>query len=295
MKADDNDTLGAYDAIGSKRGSGEDILAVAIGLFSLILSAVFTAYVLLIIWLDHRRRHLQQQHQLATKNDSGVSFVESLDEEQEAPPIKDLENASHFKNNVLLSWNNISCSYENRKGEITTSLCNAHGQLRAGQVTAIMGPSGAGKSTLLNILAGRKAVGAVTGQMSIFGQSVITDDMKQAASLLERKVAYVPQEQAFFPMQTAEEAVRFTSCLRHGKNAISTPEIFKLLREVGLTDSEMCQRPIGGTLAGGIVVPGLSGGEKKRLATAMALVLKPTLLMLDEITRYAIYEFETME
>lgn len=45
-------------------------------------------------------------------------------------------------------------------------------------------------------------------------------------------------------------------------------------------------RPIGGALAGGLTIRGLSGGERKRLALACAVAMRPSILFLDEITRY---------
>lgn len=106
------------------------------------------------------------------------------------------------RNPVLISWRGITCTYKvtENGGEDKTPLCNAYGEMRAGELTAVMGASGAGKSTLINILAGRKGLGTLRGEMSILGETVT--DLSKALKLLQHSVAYVPQTEAFFPMQT---------------------------------------------------------------------------------------------
>ena len=123
----------------------------------------------------------------------------------------------------------------------------------------------------------------MTGSLQIFETKSVPAD--KASRMLRNVTAFVPQEVVFFPMQTPEEAVLFVAHLTHGKNGTSLAECHRILRDVGLNDPSLYNRPIGGSLAGGMNVRGLSGGEKKRLALACALSMKPKLLMLDEITR----------
>lgn len=122
--------------------------------------------------------------------------------------------------------------------------------------------SGAGKSTLLDILGGRKSHGNISGKMSIFGKCI--DDVKKASKSIRTRTAFVPQELAFFPMQTPEEAVRFVIQLKHGKNEHQEAQVRSILQDVGLDNDDLYSRPIGGELIGGLNVRGLSGGEKVR-------------------------------
>ena len=54
---------------------------------------------------------------------------------------------------------------------------------------------------------------------------------------------------------------------------------------VGLDSKSYATRKIGGQLPGGLTIRGLSGGERKRLALACALAVKPKMIFIDEITR----------
>ena len=132
----------------------------------------------------------------------------------------------------------------------------------------------------MDILSGRKTLGKLEGKMSVLGASMEphTTDCKDT---LRDVAAYVPQHEQFFPNQTPEEAVGFVANLKLGKDErgdkMREQRISEILDCVGLP-KEARTRAIGGTLAGGVVIRGLSGGERKRLALACAIAMKPKLL-----------------
>jgi ABC-type branched-subunit amino acid transport system ATPase component len=138
--------------------------------------------------------------------------------------------------------------------------------LRAGadEIVAIIGPNGAGKSTLL------KAVyGLVThhgGAVRLGGADVTG---LRPDRLTRRGLNYVPQTENVFPSLTLAENVRVSSLVvpKPDRRAAveQVEEVFPLLRE----------RP--GQRAGT-----LSGGQRKLVALARALVTRPRLLLLDE-------------
>jgi hypothetical protein len=145
--------------------------------------------------------------------------------------------------NALLSWSHVTCSYPSTKrgsDQHHTSLYNSFGEMRASELTAIMGGSGSGKSTLLDILSGRKTLGNIEGKLSVLG--LVLDDIRaqgmDEGGALRSVAAYVPQQEAFFPTQTAEEAVAFAANLKLGKDPrgdeVRWSRIQSVLREVGL-------------------------------------------------------------
>ena len=197
--------------------------------------------------------------------------------------------------NTLLVWKDVSCSYTTSNGcwnksDPIMTLRGSSGALKEGEITAIMGPSGSCKSTLLDILAGRKSVGDVSGKLSILGKNF--DAGIEGLSGLSHSIkgcsAYIPQQEFFYPTQTLEEAISFIISLKFGKGNPVTRKrlIHEYLTKVGLEAESYANRRIGGDLGGGIAIRGLSGGERKRLALACTLALKPKILFIDELTRY---------
>ncbi|OIO66939.1 MAG: ABC transporter [Zetaproteobacteria bacterium CG_4_9_14_3_um_filter_49_83] len=132
-----------------------------------------------------------------------------------------------------------------------------------GSFYALLGPNGAGKSTLINILADTVRSGG--GSVRLFGHDLFTD-----RSWCKRRMGVVPQEIAFDPFFTPREVLHFTSGL-FGKKADDAwiDELFDRLELSQHTSKNTRQ---------------LSGGMRRRLLVAQALVHRPELVILDEPT-----------
>ncbi|CAK0773849.1 hypothetical protein CVIRNUC_004108 [Coccomyxa viridis] len=198
---------------------------------------------------------------------------------------KDEENlTSSMPNSVLpvthpvdLAWSSLACKVLDRQSRLTRQiLFPTSGQIVPGEMMALVGPSGAGKSTLLDILAGRK-VAKVSGQVWANGTA--------EGARLKRASAYVAQEELYVPTLSCWETLRFHAVLRNRERASRgalKERMQDVLSVLGLWKVQGTQ--VGGILAGGLLVRGLSGGEKRRLGIACALIGKPSLLFLDEPT-----------
>ncbi|MCB2040827.1 MAG: ABC transporter ATP-binding protein, partial [Rhodoferax sp.] len=127
----------------------------------------------------------------------------------------------------------------------------------------LLGPNGAGKTTMISILAGLSR--ASSGSVSVLGSDVVRD-FAQA----RRSLGVVPQELVFDPFFNVREALRFQS----GYFGIRDNDawIDELLDSLGLADKANAN------------TRQLSGGMKRRLLVAQALVHKPPVIVLDEPT-----------
>ena len=132
-----------------------------------------------------------------------------------------------------------------------------------GQIFGLLGPNGAGKSTLINILAG--LVVKSSGRASIWGFDL--DDHPRNA---KRSIGVVPQEIIFDPFFTPYETLEIQAGL-YGIPAADR-QSDALLRAMHLTDKANAYSRT------------LSGGMKRRLLVAKAMVHSPPILVLDEPT-----------
>ncbi len=135
--------------------------------------------------------------------------------------------------------------------------------IQKGEFFGLLGPNGAGKSTLISILAG--LLRANSGAITVLGDDVQTD-YRQARTNL----GIVPQEVVIDPFFTVRETLQFQS----GYFGIKNNDVWinELLLQLGLMDKADTN------------MRKLSGGMKRRVLIAQALVHKPAVLVLDEPT-----------
>ncbi len=130
--------------------------------------------------------------------------------------------------------------------------------LRRGELVGLLGPNGAGKSTLISLLCGQRKPSA--GRVEIF-----SGDPRTAKNRV--RLGMTPQETGLPPTLRVGEVLNFVAS--HYPDPMATGP---LLERFGLSHK------------GGSQTGGLSGGQKRRLSLALALVGRPDLILLDEPT-----------
>lgn len=131
-------------------------------------------------------------------------------------------------------------------------------QVRPGEIVGLLGPNGAGKTTLLSLINGLRT--ADSGTVRVFGRDPRTPAARVGLGI-------TPQETGLPPSLKVREVIDFVS--GHFPDPMPREE---LMSRFALTD--LANRQTGG----------LSGGQKRRLAVALALAGRPQLVLLDEPT-----------
>lgn len=136
-------------------------------------------------------------------------------------------------------------------------------EIKTGEFFALLGPNGAGKTTLINIIAGLTR--ATSGSARVMGYDVVAD-YREA----RRMLGVVPQELVFDPFFTVRETLAIQSGYYGLKNNKSW--IDEIIHHLDLADKADANMRT------------LSGGMKRRVLVAQALVHKPPVIVLDEPT-----------
>ena len=161
---------------------------------------------------------------------------------------------------VLLSVNQVSKSYGARKAVDGVSF-----QVRQGQTVGLIGPNGAGKSTTVGMICG--LLRSDSGGIVMDGEAI-----GQGPSEAKRKIGFVPQDLALYEDLSSLENLKLFGALYGLKGALLKQRCEQALALVNLADRAH-EKP-----------STYSGGMKRRLNIAAALLHDPQLLILDEPT-----------
>ncbi len=135
-------------------------------------------------------------------------------------------------------------------------------------VTGLLGPNGAGKTTLMRMLA--TVLAPTAGRLRLLGHDPAD---AEGRTEIRRRLGYMPQEPGFHRQFTAFEFVDYVAILKEMTDRRERHrEVRRVLERVGLSD------------VSGRRIRKLSGGMRRRVALAQALLGDPALLLLDEPT-----------
>lgn len=162
---------------------------------------------------------------------------------------------------LALEIKNLQKTY--RDGKV--ALKDVNFSVKQGDFFALLGPNGAGKSTIIGMIS--SLVNITGGQIKIFGHDIVTDSVRAKQNL-----GVVPQEFNFSIFEKVEDIVKHQAGYFGIKSKQATERAHYYIKKLGLWNKRhtIAQR--------------LSGGMKRRLMIARALVTDPKLLILDEPT-----------
>lgn len=162
--------------------------------------------------------------------------------------------------NHIISVRDITKNYKGRK-----ALDSITFDINSGEIFGVIGPNGAGKSTFISLLATINKPEA--GDILIEGKSILKN-----SSSIRKRLGYVPQEIALYPMLTIYENLDFWGGIYGVASKLKKQRIDKVLHLLKLYDRRDDKVRI------------LSGGMKRRINIAASLLHEPDILIMDEPT-----------
>ena len=184
-------------------------------------------------------------------NDNIIQFERNF---QELSPV----NQQRSQLNDCLRIVNVTKKFDSLK-----AVKNFNGELFGNEIFCLLGHNGAGKTTLVNMISG--IYDPSQGDIFYKGKSIVTDK-----NYLFRNIGVCQQEDIFFDYLTVSEHLRYMCEIKGGD--ININEITDLMIRIGLAEKSNA------------ICSGLSGGQKRKLCTSLALIGNSKIILLDEPT-----------
>ena len=175
--------------------------------------------------------------------------------------IKKFRIKSFKKKNPIIEFENISLSYGNR-----LILDNINFKINETEIFGMLGPNGVGKSTIFNLITG--LIQPKNGKIKIYGEEV--NDYPVYLRTKKFKVGYVPQYGGYFSDLTLLDNLKAIGEIVLDNKNLMNERINYVLTKFELDNIKDIKAKF------------LSGGQKKKLVIALALLGEPKVLLLDE-------------
>ena len=176
--------------------------------------------------------------------------------------IKKFRVKSFKKENIAIEFENVSLSYGNR-----LILDNINFKINKHSIHALLGPNGAGKSSIFNLITG--LIKPNSGKIKIFGEDVT--DYPVYIRAKKFRTSYCPQWGGFFGDLSLNDNLRAISEIVIENKNYRSEKINYLISKFEFDNIKDIKAKF------------LSGGQKKRLIIALALLSEPKVLLMDEI------------
>ena len=213
----------------------------------------------------------------SNENDEKVEEVCSLNEEEGLHSVAQIELSLENITYAPIVRSGASSVGQGSNAEIKSRkviLEDVTARVAPHTLSAWMGPSGSGKTSLVSVAAG------YCPKSDLIDQSTVRSNGNRGRPPAHM-VSVVHQEDLMLPNLTVAETIAFAARLKNSDVDVSGEAVTRLVDE---TIDELGLSSCRDSLVGGVATRGISGGERKRLAVAVELVGRPSILLLDEPT-----------
>lgn len=162
----------------------------------------------------------------------------------------------------MIKIENLSYSYKKYQ-----ALNNINLVLKPGLI-GLIGENGAGKTTLMNIIS--TLLSKQEGNITVLGKKL--ENNNTSLEFMRENIGYMPQDFDFYPLYKVKDVLMYLAILNNVDTSLANTRIDEILNVLNLIDKKEC------------LVKSLSGGMKRRLGLACALIKNPKILIVDEPT-----------